>query len=70
LTVCSADVVRVRKALMQDAPAAVEILECRPISDSRSARMHIVCNAERANDVMHQVMRNVDAAEFGPLSRA
>jgi hypothetical protein len=32
--------------------------------------MDILCDAERANDVMYHVMRNVDAAEFGRLSPA
>lgn len=70
VTVCNTDVVRVRKALMQDALTAVELLDCRPIPNTQSARMHIVCNAERANDVMHRIMRDVETAEFGPLSRA
>jgi hypothetical protein len=55
---------------MQTVPAAVELLECRPIPSTRCARMDIVCDAECANDVMYQVMRSVDAAEFGPLSPA
>jgi hypothetical protein len=70
VTVCSTDVVRVRKALMQDPLTAVELLDCRPIPNTQSASMNIVCNAERANDVMRRIMRDVDTAEFGPLSPA
>ena len=70
VTVFNTDVVRVRKALMQDALTVVELLDCRPIPNTQSARMHIVCNAERANEVMHRVMREVETAEFGPLSPA
>lgn len=70
VTVCSTDVVRVRKALMRDAPTAVELLDCRPIPKTQSARMHIVCNAERASDVMHRIMRDVGTAEFGLPSPA
>jgi hypothetical protein len=70
ITVDSPDATRVRRALMQDAASAVEILECRAIPHTHSSRMRIVCDAARAADVMHRVMESVDAAEFGPLSPA
>jgi hypothetical protein len=70
LTVDYPDAVRVRRALMQEAPPAVEVLECRVIPHTHCARMRIVCDAARADDVMHRVMHTVDAAEFGPLALA
>jgi hypothetical protein len=55
---------------MQDPLTAVDLLDCRPIPNTQSACMHIVCNAERADAVMRRIMRDVDTAEFGPLSPA
>jgi hypothetical protein len=70
VTVDCPDAVRVRRALMQSAPQAIEILECRTIPHTHCARMRIVCDAARAPDIMHRVMDTVEAAEFGALAPA
>jgi hypothetical protein len=70
ITVDYPDAVRVRRALMQETAPAIELLECRTIPHTHSARMQIVCDTARAADVMHRVMESADAAEFGPLSSA
>jgi hypothetical protein len=70
VTVDYPDAVRVRRALMQEAAPPIQVLECRAIPRTHSARLRIVCDSARAADVMHRVMESVDNAEFGPLSPA
>jgi hypothetical protein len=41
------------------------LIECAPVPHTALARMHIVCERERAGEIMHAIMQSVDAVEFG-----
>jgi hypothetical protein len=70
LVVDERDVLRVRKAAIQNSGGRVEIVRCVPIRKSTKVRLTIEFQAGALEETMHHVMRSIAAGEFGRIGLA
>lgn len=70
LVVDERDVLRVRKAVIQNAGGKVEIVRCVPIRKSTKVRLIIEFQAGALEETTHRIMRSIAAGEFGRIALA
>jgi hypothetical protein len=69
VTVESADMLRVRKAIFQAGGEAVGILKTAPVPHSSQVRVFVGMKVGVLDSIMLQIMRSVTACEFGRVVR-
>jgi hypothetical protein len=70
LVVEERDVLRVRKAVIQSASGAVEIVRCVPIRNSTKVRLSIELQAGALDETIRRVMQSIEAGELGRVGLA
>jgi hypothetical protein len=64
------DVLRVRKAVIQNAGGNVEIVRCVPIRNSTKVRLTIELQAGARDETIHRIMQSIEAGELGRIGLA
>jgi hypothetical protein len=70
LVVDERDVLRVRRAVIQNAGGKVEIVRCVPIPNSRKVRLTIELQAGALDETIRRVMQSIEAGELGRIGLA
>jgi hypothetical protein len=68
LVVDERDVLRVRKAVIQNACGKLEILRCVPIRRSTKVRLTIELQAGALDETLRRIVQSVEAGELGRIS--
>jgi hypothetical protein len=64
------DVLRVRKAVIQNANGNVEIVRCVPIRKSTKVRLTIELRAGVLDEIIQRIMQSIEAGQFGRVGPA
>jgi hypothetical protein len=70
LVVDERDVLRVRRAVIQNAGGTIEIVRCTPIRKSTKVRLTIELQAGALDETIHRIMQSIEAGELGPIGLA
>ena len=70
LVVDERDVLRVRRAVIQNAGGKVEIVRCVPIRKSTKVRLIIELQAGALDETIRRIMQSIEAGEFGRIGLA
>lgn len=70
LVVNERDVLRVRRAVIQNAGGKVEIVRCVPIRNSAKVRLTIELQAGALDETIQRIMQSIEAGELGRIGFA
>jgi hypothetical protein len=70
LVVDERNVLRVRKAVIQNADGKVEIVRCVPIRNSTKVRLTIEFQARALDETINRIMQSIKAGELGRIGLA
>jgi hypothetical protein len=70
LVVDERDVLRVRRAVIQNAGGKVEIVRCVPIRNSTKVRLSIELQAGALDETINRILQSIEAGELGRIALA